>query len=269
MNRSAVAAVALAMVVLLAGCGGSGDAGLETDTPMPTAEETPITTPTPSLADVSMPAGVSETGVTDRSALVQAHADGLDGVAATVEIDFRLTVDGEGQNVALRGKVTPGDDQGWMHVSTRDGVGTYYTEGETTYEKVEVGEETTYGTTDQVSAIPSAPRFGTDARLYDALSNANWTFDRVVSQDGALLLRYEATEVTLPDGVDVDREDGSATADGVLLVGEDGIVRHVDIGLTVVTDTETVEYGLSISISDIGSTTIDQPDWVEHAEDNQ
>lgn len=270
MIRRSVAVLALVLVVALAGCGGSGQQGLSTGTPSPDGSEpSPSTpTPTPSLADVSVPPGVSEDGVTDRDALLSAHADGLDGKSVTVDVDFQLTIDGDGQNAGLRGKVTPDDDAGWLRVSTTDGTGTYYTEGGTTYEKVVVDGSTSYGTTDQVSAIPQTTRFGADTRLRDALWNANWSFDRVVERDGELLLRYEATRVSLPSEVDVDRSDADATSHGVLLVGEDGVVREVDIGVTVETDEETVEYGLSVTFSEIGSTTIQRPDWIDRAEEN-
>lgn len=273
MTRKPVATVALVVIVALAGCGGSGSLDTGTGTPTPAGTETPTPaptdTPTPSLDDVSMPQGVSESGVTDRDALVDAHGAALDGKSGTVHIEFRLTVDGEGQNASLTGKVTPNDDRGWMKVATSGGVGTYYTRGDTTYEKVVVDGETSYGTTDQVSAIPETPRFGADARVRDALWNANWTFDRVVERDGELLLRYEATRVALPESVDVDRENASATSGGYLLVDQDGVVRHVEVSATVETEEETVEYGLSVSFSGIGSTTIERPDWVDRAEDEE
>lgn len=271
MNRKPVAAVALVLVVVLAGCGGSGqpDPGTETPSPGPESTPTATATPTPSTSNLfeSMPPGVSEEGVTNRTALLDAHANALDGTAVTVEVDFRLTVDGDGQNVSLRGKVTPNDDRGWMRVSTADGVGTYYTEAGTTYRKVTVDGTTNYGTTDQVSAIPESPRFGADARARDALWNANWTFDRVVRRNGEHLLRYEATRVTLPSDVDVDRANANATTSGTLLVDADGVVRHVEVSATVETDQRTVQYGVEVSFSGIGSTTIDRPDWIDRAED--
>lgn len=271
MNRRPVAAVALVVLVALAGCGGSGGIDTGTESPSPDGTDAPTATasptPTPSFDDVTKPPGVSEDGLTDREALLDAHASALDGKAVTVDVDFRLTVDGDGQNASLRGKVTPDDDQGWMRVTTTDGTGTYYTEGGTTYEKVVVDDSTSYGTTDQVSAIPETPRFGADARLRDALWNANWTFDQVVQRDGERLLRFEATRVTLPSQVDVDRENASTSTDGVLLVDEDGVVRHVEINASVETDEQTVEYGLSVSFSDVGSTTIQRPDWVDRAEE--
>ncbi|PSP75311.1 hypothetical protein BRC81_16075 [Halobacteriales archaeon QS_1_68_20] len=265
MNRRTVAAVALALAVVLAGCGGSGqqDPGTEStpgDTPTATA------TPTPQPFQ-SMPPGVSEQGVTDREALLDAHASALDGTSVTVDVDFRLTVDGDGQNVALRGKVTPDDDRGWMQVETDDGVGTYYTESGTTYRTVTIDGETSHGTTDQVSAIPDSPRFGADSRARDALWNANWTFDGIVQRDGEHLLRYEATNVTLPSEVDVDRESAGATTSGTLLVDENGVIRHVEVSATVETDQRTVEYGVTVSFSAVGSTTIEAPDWLDQAKD--
>ncbi len=265
MTRRSVAAVALVLVVVLAGCGGSGQPDPATET-TPASTSTPTATATPQPFE-STPSGVSEDGVTNRTALLETHADALEGAPVTVDVDFRLTVDGDGRNVSLRGEVTPGEDRGWMRVGTADGVGTYYTEDGTTYRKVTVDGTTDYGTTDQVSAIPEATRFGADARARDALWNANWTFDGIVQRDGEHLLRYEATDVTLPSEVDVDRETADATTGGTLLVDEDGVVRHVEVSATVETDRRTVEYGVTVSFSAIGSTAIERPDWIDRAED--
>ncbi|MEF8830398.1 MAG: hypothetical protein V5A23_02540 [Halobacteriales archaeon] len=263
MTRRVLVTVAVALLVLLAGCGGTAeptaDSPAETTSP-----DGPSPTPTVGLDDVKLPTGVSESGVTDADALVSAHADALSGESATVAMDFRLEVNGSGQNVSFRGKVTPDADAGWIQVTLQDGVGTYYTEAGTTYQRVESGGETTYGTTDEVSAIPAEPRFGADARIGDAVRAANWTATGVVERNGTRLIRMEATHVSVPDSVDVANA-SAVESSGVLLVDTEGVVHHVSVHTRVTADEKTVVYEIEVTVTDVGATTIQRPDWVDEA----
>lgn len=263
MTRRALVAIAVALLVVLAGCGGTAEPTADTSTG--TAETTGASpTQTVGLDDVALPAGVSESGVTDADALTSAHADALSGTSVTVSMDFRLEVNGTGQNVSFRGEVTPDTDTGWMQVTLQDGVGTYYTDGGTTYRKVEQNGETTFGTTEQVSALPVEPRFGADARIGDALRAANWTATGVVERNGTRLIRLEASDVSLPDSVDVANAT-DVDSSGVLLVDADGVVHHVSVRTHVTSDEKTVVYEIEVTLSDVGSTTIQRPDWVDEA----
>jgi uncharacterized protein YceK len=225
-------AVFLAALVLLAGCGTSVEHSTPGEdpsaTPTPTTAGSPTATAGPGLDDVTLPAGVSEDGVTDTGALLSAHAGALEGKSAKGKMDFRLEVNDSGQNVSFLGKVTPGTDTGWMRVDLQDGVATYYTEGDTTYERVARDGQVAYRTNDAVSAIPSKPRFGADIRIRDALEAANWTATGVTVRGGERLVRFEATDVSLPDSVDLSG-DSTVESGGVLLVDQDGVVRYVSV----------------------------------------
>lgn len=261
--------VLLAAAVVLAGCGSGAPTGTaapgETDaSPAGTA----TASSTPSLSDLSFPAGVSQAGVENRSALLDAHARALAGRSVTVDISFTLSVNGTGQDVDVSAAVAPGSDRGWLRVDLADGSAEYYTEAGTTYAKVTTESGTTYGTTDAVSAVPETPRFGADRRIADALAAANWTADGVVVRDGTRLVRLVATDVTLPSGVDVEGGNATATSTGTLLVDESGVVREIAVRTRVETATETVVYGIEVRLSAIGGTTVTEPDWLGKAEEN-
>lgn len=268
-TRRVLVALAVAWMVVVAGCGGAGTATehgtdeVASATGTPTATSTP--TPTPSLSAVDPPSGLTRDGVTDVEALFLAHKTSLSDTAATVSIAFRLSVNGSGRDVSLLGEYTPDTDRGWMQVTFPDGVGTYYTEGDTTYERVERDGQTTYGTTDQVSAVPQEPRFGADIRIREAIEAGSWEATGVVVNDGTTLLRYEATEVTLPDSVTADTGNTVETR-GELLVSEDGMIHHVSIYTKVESSDGTVVYEIDVSLSDLGSTTVEEPDWIDRAE---
>lgn len=266
MKTESLITLVVAILVATAGCGSgvdepNGDAEQPTDSPV----TTPSATATPSLATVELPDGVSESGLTDRDSLLSAHRSALNATNATVRIHFQLEVNGSGQNTTFLGKVTPGDDKGWMRISLSDGTGEYYTEGETTYAKVTQNGQTKYDTTDQVSALPSRDRFGADLRIGDALRAANWTTDGVVQRNGTTLIRLVASNVTVPDSVNTT-QDATVESNGVLLVDQSGVIHHISVYSRVESANSTVIYQLSVSMWNVGNTTITRPEWVDRAD---
>lgn len=258
MDRRATIAALLALTVALAGCQFGGP-GTTANGP---ADGTETASPAP-FAGVSTPPGVDETGVTDVGALMDSHASTLNGTSATVSIDFRLAVNGSARNVSLTGKTTPDGDRGWMAVELEDGTGIYYTEDGTTYYRQIVNESVQYGTTDRVSAIPDRLRFGADGRIRTAIESAEWEPTGTVERDGRTLLEFRATSVD-PPNVNTSG-DTTVTSDGRLLVDTDGVVHHVSVSTTVENDRGTVEYGLTVTVSEVGNTTIERPEWYDNA----
>lgn len=262
MNRRAAIAVLLALSIALSGCqfGGTGTdvKGLPEG-----GTGTPATSTPDPFGDVSPPPGVDETGVSDVDALMAAHDSALNGTPATVDVRFHLTVDGTGQNVSLRGKTVPGAERGWMRIELSDGVGTYYTEDGTTYYREIVNDTARYGTTTDVSAIPERPRFGADERVRTAVESAEWEPVGTVERDGRTLVEFRATSVDPPDVNTTG--DTTVSSDGRLLVDADGVVHHVEVATTVDDERGTVRYGLTVTLSDVGSTSIERPDWFDNA----
>lgn len=262
MQRRALVAVVLAVTVALAGCQFGGG----TETPV-TATPEGTATPTPGpFGDASLPPGVEETGVTDVDALMAAHASTLNGSSATVTIGFVLTVNGTGQDIGLRGKELPGTDRGRMEVTFPDGTGTYYTADGTTYYQEIVNGSVDYGTTDGVSAIPDRARFGADERIRTAVAAAAWEPVGTVERDGRTLLEFRAAKVD-PPNVNTSG-DATVSSDGRLLIDQRGAVHHVSVNTTVENERGTVEYGVRVTVSGVGSTTVEEPPWLENARGN-
>lgn len=257
--------VTVVLVLLVAGCfGGTGTPteGPGSPTEAPTATATPTATAV-SFEDVSQPPGVDRSGVTDVDGLVSAHAATLTGTSATVDLSFYLAVNGSERNVSLTGKVVPDGDRGWMEVGLPDGVGTYYTADGTTYVRKRVDGDVQYGTTDQVSAIPETPRFGTDERVRTAIAAAEWEPVGTVERDGRTLLAFQASSVD-PPNVNTSG-DTTVNSSGRLLVDERGVVHHVSVRTTVEQPDGSVTYALEVSLTGVGSTTIEEPDWISRA----
>lgn len=256
MTRRVVMAAVLALAVVLAGCqfGGTG-----TGLPSETVDGTPASP----FDRASAPPGVDGSGVSDADALLSAHSSTMNGTPATVDVQFRLTVNGTGQNVSLRGKSVPDSDRGWMQVDLQNGSGAYYTDGGTTYYREIVDANVDYGTTDGISAVPDRPRFGADERVRTAVESAEWEPVGTVERGGRTLYELRATSVD-PPNVNTSG-DTTVSSSGRLLVDSAGVVHHVEVSTTVENDRGTVQYGLSVGLSEIGSTTIEEPDWVDLA----
>lgn len=258
MHPRVTVAVVLVVLVVTAGCFGGG----ATDTPVTETTGAPDT-PAGPFDGVSQPPGIDDSGVTDADALLSAHESALAGESTTVSMSFTLTVNGTGQNVSLQGKVLPDGDRGWMRVTFPDGTGTYYTADDSTYYRERVNGTTSYGTTSQVSAIPAEPRFGADQRIRTALAAAEWEPVGTVERDGRTLVELRATSVDPPDV----NTSGDTTVDssGRLLVDGEGVVHYVVVETTVENDRGTVEYAIEVRLADVGSTTLEEPDWIDRA----
>lgn len=86
--------------------------------------------------------------------------------------------------------------------------------------------------------------------------------------DGVSVVRYEANSLDAFDQSELGLDPGieAVDASAVLLVGTDGIVRSMEINVDAVTDQETtISVTTTSTWSDIGSTTVTEPDWVTEA----
>jgi hypothetical protein len=261
MERTAAIATLLAVSVMLAGCGFLG--GQQTDVEETPDEATPTATPAP-FGGAETPPGVGTDGVTDVDDLVAAHSAELNGTPLTVAFNSTLVVNGERQSSAFEAKVLPDQQRGWLRAEFADGEGIYYTAGGTTYFREIVNGSVDYGTTDGVSAVPERPRFGLDDQVRTALRSADWEPVGTVERDGETLLEFRATNVDPPD---VDTSGNTTVrSGGRLLVDQRGVVHHVSVSTTVENDRGTVRYVLEVETTDVGSTTVDEPSWLDNAD---
>lgn len=255
-------AVLLALSVVLAGCGLLGQ---ETDVEGPPPGESTGATATTAgpFGGEELPPGVTTDGVSDVDALMAAHGAALNGSSVTLELDYQLTVNDTLENTSFRAKVLPDGDRGWLRVTLQDGTGTYYTGDGQTYFREVVNGSVNYGTTDQVSALPQRPRFGIDNWVRRAVQAGEWEPVGTVERDGETLFEFEATSVDPPD---VNTSNNTTVgSDGRLLVDRQGVVRSVSVSTTVENERGTVRYGLAVSVDEVGTTTIEEPSWLDNA----
>ncbi len=129
----------------------------------------------------------------------------------------------------------------------------------------------------------------TTDRLYttglDGVGNLSWTRTGTEQYEGTEVVRYEVAGVDDFEGQElnltvsasapsndtsrsVSADLGNVTvtdASATLLVDHAGVVRHLEYNLTVLENDESVTYVATLSVSDLGETTVPRPAWANEA----
>lgn len=300
MNRRAIAVVALAALLALAGC--TGDGGPETTTDQPTTDapaptttvadtEGPTTTtetsepegPTPRttipgetvpLSDVSYPDGVSPEGVTNLSTLVAGHNDALDGRDFQGQLDTRVVQNGpqttRRSNQETTFRVDADRKRAHSRQETRANVSGQrinrtaegYTNETLGVSRVVERGNATYQTFD-VESFADIVRV--DTGTFDLLDSATLEPVRAVERDGRTLIVYELTDV---DRSLVGANTTLESVGGRLVVDEEGMIHDYSYRLVATTTndvgTTTVEDALQLSVT-MRDVSIEEPDWLATA----
>lgn len=260
MRTSLLSVIALASLLILAGCAGLPSTG--EDRPSPDAF--------PSASEINSP-------VLDR------HATELTNTSFTLETETtrkkRLPNYREENftymNSSFQFLVEPGASQ---YLARGDGYyfgnGTVYSDGAQGYARAANDSRTS------VTEGPGLPVFNESSDQYlwgtwfsnesgnlaVPASDATYQREGIETFQGVPVMRYEATGVdALPDwfgGDDVDSyfEEFSAT----LLLDENGVIRYYEYEF-VWTDYHTRRHVETHTVSDVGNTTVQKPDWVTNA----
>lgn len=259
------AALGVALLVVTAGCSGVlNDDGPATTTGSDEDATTASTATTEQtdLSEASLPAGVTEAGLENVSALLEAHNRSLDGAAYSVEVD----IDGDGQQTSVA--MTRGADAARLRVETGDttvhgwkqGPRTatvQSTDGETQYRYAYGDSENSVGSGFQMySGV-------TDVVIGTYLTAGDFNTSGVVTRDGTTLVKLTAdranqTAVEQLGSGNTTVESFEATA----LVDENGVVHGLEADLTETVDGETRTGTVSYELTDLGSATPEEPNWL-------
>ncbi|WP_424003788.1 DUF7537 family lipoprotein [Haloarcula salina] len=267
----------LALVVLLtltAGCSGifgGTDAGASTATP----------------ADRNGPA--PGTSGFDAAAIETGHFETLSNESFTASLSFRLSTvrDGENRSVFVNRTVAV-DRANDRALATGALVRANGAELETT-------TYTADGTTAERRVLSTADRTATDYRYdtapYDGAvrpvnassvldrslvqslgSDVNWTYAGTDTVGGDDVSRYEATGRNVTGfaadeavAANVTEGESADSVSAAVLVDERGVVRSLQYSLTTERDGRPFTVTLTLSVSDVGETTVEEPDWLSKA----
>lgn len=236
-----LSALCLVIVIALAGCTGGGGGGATTAP----------STPTP--IDGDAPPGVSLDSV-DTATLVAAHLDALDNRSYT------LTVEQSGgeNGFSVTTQAAAGRLPALIDVEGQGATQQVYVTTNGSYELRQAsGDQTVRRTQENASTIPTGERY-----VRQVLSDGNLSYTGTVERDGRTLHRVRAG---LPD-MNRQIEDGRATwFEAELLVDDSGLVHSLSYRLTVERDGTESDLRIEMDVTDIGTTSVPEPDWITDA----
>ena len=156
------------------------------------------------------------------------------------------------------------------------GNATYYSNGSTTYVLPQEDTEPTVRKSFPDSVFNESSErylwggwFNNDSgnQLAHAAIDATFQREGVETFQGVPVMRYEATGVDALSDSWAGGENASSWYEefsATLLLDEDGVIRHYEYEF-VWTDYHTRRISHSYTLSDVGSTDVEKPDWVANA----
>lgn len=282
-RRTSLGVVAVVSLIFLAGCGGFLGGG-------PSGEPTETVTSTP--VDENGPAPGTE-GL-DGTALVESHTATLAEQSFTTSLSFELASERNGteRSVFVNRSVAVDRDSGRVRsvgeLVQADGdsltTTTYTADGETAEERVlsqdgETRTEYRYDTEPYDGDVqPVNESEVVDRALLRAIgTDIDWTYAGTDTVDGETVARFEASGVENVSGFsagdaatdgDVGSNvsaDSNDTVEAAVLVDGDGVVRQFEYTLVTEQDGVPVRLSLTVDVTGVGQTTVDEPSWLDEA----
>jgi hypothetical protein len=265
-------------VVALAGCSGgspgattTGAAGTDASSEATPADgsEQALQTSDEAIESFSYPEGASPDGIEDLDTLLTEHSDALSGSSFTLNGSTTLSAstDAESDSAPINYIVEydAADNEALTTLTGGErGTLTAYSDGSTKYFRIENESGTEYGTADPGDRIAdTGPGNVTGEGVLRAiLERGTFEATGVLTRDGTELVRYNLTELTTDQDIDV----GERTFEGSLLIDSDGVIHEADISVSVESESGfTFADESHVEFTDIGNTTVEEPSWTSDA----
>ncbi|WP_332899149.1 DUF7537 family lipoprotein [Haladaptatus sp. CMSO5] len=278
MNRSVFATVLMGLVVVLAGC--SGGVTDNTTTTAGAGNDVTTTTQTTALGEPYTASGDE----LDATTLAAAHEAALKN-AGSFTNQLNISVDTTNGSLDLNATTRANLNDGTASQTNLLAFeefrfeSTVYTAGSSSYERTYFqsndSEYTEYrqGSEPYSNIEEAEPVDVNDAMqidiVTDTVDGADWTQVGVEQFDGVSVTRYEAKGVEsfkdLREDIDPASNQTITNAEAVLLVDENGIARFIEIRFEVEDDDVSGTIYLISKVTDVGSTTVAEPDWLDRA----
>jgi hypothetical protein len=251
MQRNALQLLAIAALVALAGCtGGLSGAGDPADG-------------TPTLEEVSYPAGVSANG-TNVSALAEAHAAALENRSFTLSADTAVNTSMMNQSARFDAAVGQHHDTVRVNGTVMGQRVSVYLTAEKRYARYGTDGEVSYRATERTADVPRlVPSSSfTGAGYLDRFGGvANATPTGVRERNGTTLIVLRADGSNATATAEANVTDYNAT----LLVDQRGVVHSLTVETTSVRDGQRFRTAFSMELSNVGATTVPEPAWLDEA----
>lgn len=272
MHTRTLATLVVASMLFLAGCSFGG-----TGSPTPTAADTssadatPTATDTPSGQSFTYPDGYAESGVVDATAADATHRSTLTTTAgftvtydavvttpnATTYVVYDQQVETESREVLRRTNVTSGDITGI--------VARYYSDDTVYFKSQQPGaNEPSYGNQSQQYNIDE---FTGIEFVNPALTDVSFGSSEIQSRDGSQVVVYSDATLEAAEGLFGSNIDAASVTDfeATLVVDSDGVVRELRYSATIERSGGDRQVEVTVTIDEIGATTVDEPSWLSQA----
>jgi hypothetical protein len=261
--RTQIAAIAVASLLIFAGCSAGGDGGATT-TPAPETTTVPgDTTTAPDDGPIyESPLDAATVAQNHEAAVRDAGTFTLESTSNQSQGDQSFSV-----TSSIAADRSTGEYRSEQNASSRL-VETYGYGNGTAYQRLEFSGETQYVVPRQT---PNASQLATgDIRSF---VNA-FEFEHVGSEsvDGTPTDVYEASgfeslNQSAPGFGDLD-EENVTSIDARVYVTDDGLVKQFEYGLTVDTEQGDASIAVQQRYVGVGSTTVEAPPWLDEAREN-
>lgn len=273
--RRVVLTALLALLVATAGCNGlGGDGGTASPTAGGGDDGTPATTGSDydvageeldgeNLTDSTTTAVMDGGSYTTESTLTATTTQQGQEQTTTSNRTLRVDMDaGTGLREQSRTQAAAGDSQTQSVV--------VYTAGNTSYRKFGSGTQAQYdrqeGPPQQFGDIRPVNVTSFNENYTQIVDGFTWERNGTTTDQGTTVTTYSLTGVADKEILGL----GNATIEetsGALRVDGDGVLREVSVAYTA-TGNATTSVDLTTTVSDVGSTTVSEPDWTSQAKDS-
>lgn len=277
MRKRVLATLAMTVLVALAGCtGGLSGGDVTPDDTQPGSEDEALGSTTATVTSFAYPAGATPAGIENVSTLLDEHEAALSGSSVTLSGTKVFSAGGSESSASAGIDYTIAHEAASNETLTRvvgggsnDTFTSYLTDGTAAF-RVDGSDGVEYGA---ISAAVDAPyadtapdSFTGRALLRTILGSGAYNATEVVTRDGTELVRYELeTVVSTPDAkLNIGRD---VEAKGTVFVDSAGIVHEASFSATSGSEQGfSFGYEASATFSDIGSTTVEEPEWLGEAD---
>lgn len=278
----ALPAVALALLLVVAGCGTPGGTGTPTGTTdAPTATDTATSTATPTAGNgsaASIP-GIEDGELTDAGALARAHQRALvnDSFETRLVVNATERVPTGGNNTAvvntstLQQVVAEAGARPYQYRLRNRALGTQFDVWAN--DSVQVTRAMQDGSVYQYQfGDPQSPASVTGSTLVRSyLSLGEYTVVNRTTSEGTTLVTLRADDLAPEetDGLFVRRSENVSNYASTVVVDGEGRVRSLDVRATYTVDGEAGGVDVSYDVVRLGGVATQRPDWVATALDRR
>lgn len=266
MSRRPVAVISVAILVVLAGCGGV----LGGDGAGPSNGD-------PSLDPGEYPPGLNESGLTDASLLSETHAQTLAAVGFeatySIEVNIAAPTGSRTQQIDQRVVAGAGLSTFFVNATTTQGDRTantqYWGNESVAVQRTRSGEQIQYRPLPE--RINRTQQFTFGTTLNQLSRFGDYSLDSTDTENGQQIFTFTADSVN-PDlgsgnSTLVDAENVSSLS-STLEVRENGVVQSFDLEFNASTTAGETSYSVSFDLEDTGDRDVAEPSWLESALSN-